>query len=426
MRWGLTDTGPAAAGGQLDAHRMSAGAWSQTTRSVLGRPKGGGLRVEIAGAESFRAAAPAWRDLVSRCAEPNVFMEPGVAEAVQSTTDMPLFSILAWRSEQELEGAWLLALAKPSSHLPVRVLACPPNALTFLGSPVLDRRRPAETLSAMFDAIAADPGLPKMLCANDIAAEGAVYPALRAAIDERGGTALEIERRARAKLDLKAGPKDPSNRAGSSKRRSELRRQRKKLAGLGTLEHARYSAPDAVRAAFGEFLSLEAAGWKGESRAILNSEHRTAFAQDMIERLARDGCVAIDALRLDGRAIAMNVWLRSGHGVFGWKMAFDEAYRQMSPGALLLDDLTEQVMADPEAWFFDSCNRRDTGPLAQLWPERREILDLVIDLHPGGSLRGKCLAKLEHSYRICRDAARRRILPVVDGLIPPRRRRGWK
>jgi hypothetical protein len=127
----------------------------------------------------------------------------------------------------------------------------------------------------------------------------------------------------------------------------------------------------------------------------------------MVEGLARDGCVGIDALRLNGRAIAMNIWLRSGHGVFGWKMAYDEAHRQMSPGSLLIEELTQSLMADPRANYLDSCNRRDTEALAQIWPDRRIIVDLLIDLQPGGSLRGKCLAGVELGYRGCREIGRR-------------------
>jgi CelD/BcsL family acetyltransferase involved in cellulose biosynthesis len=371
--------------------------------------------VEVATAPRFRSLAAEWRRLVRRSAEPNVFMEPAVAGAMYTATETPLHVLIAWSrrggGEAELVGVWLLVVGRPSSRLPIRTLEAPCNSLTFLGSPVLDRDHAGEALSAMLDAVAENPTLPKLICANQIAMDGAVYAALVGAAGRRGFRIVEIERRQRAQLDApvagQAAPVSPV----SSKRRAELRRHRKRLAEQGELRQISSRKPEEVSAAFQEFLDLEAAGWKGRKsrrgRAIRNAPPLCAFAQTMIVGLARDGCAGIETLRLDGRAIAMNIWLRSGRTAFGWKMAYDEAYAKWGPGSLLMEATTETAFADGTIDTIDSCNRDTSAALAQIWPERREIADLLIDVSPGGSLRGRLTALSETLFRHGRGVARR-------------------
>ncbi|MDV2986403.1 UNVERIFIED_CONTAM: GNAT family N-acetyltransferase [Methylobacteriaceae bacterium AG10] len=373
------------------------------------------VSVEFATAPRFRSLAAEWRRLVERCAEPNVFMEPAVAGAMYTVTETPLHVLLAWSHRAGggagLIGVWLLVGARPSSRLPIRTLEAPCNSLTLLGSPVLDRDHAVEALSAMLEAIARNAGLPKLICANQIATDGPGFPALLDAASRRGARIVAIERRQRA-VRTAPGVGDPASAgAVSSKRRAELRRQRKRLAERGELRQVSYRRPEEVSAAFQEFLDLEAAGWKGRTsrrgRAIRNAPPLRAFAQTMITGLARDGCAGIEALRLDGRAIAMNIWLRSGRTAFGWKMAYDETYAKWGPGSLLMEATTETIFAQGAIDTIDSCNRDASAALAQLWLERREIADLLIDVSPGGSVRGRLTALAETLFRRGRGWARR-------------------
>lgn len=387
------------------------------------------VSAEIATAPRFRSLALLWRRLVQRCAEPNVFMEPAVAGAMYTATETPLHVLLAWShrtgEESELIGVWLLVIARPSSRLPIRTLEAPCNSLTFLGSPVLDRDQALEALSAMLAVVADDPALPKLICANQIATDGPVFPALLGAVARRNGRIVEIERRQRARLDAPAAGQSAPSSVISTKRRAELRRHRKRLAERGALRHVSHRKPEEVSAAFRAFLDLEAAGWKGRKsrrgRAIRQAPPLCAFAQTMIAGLARDGCAGIEALHLDGRPIAMNVWLRSGRTAFGWKMAYDETFAKWGPGSLLMEMTTETVFADGTLDVIDSCNRDASATLAQLWPERREIADLLIDVTPGGSARGRLTALAERLFRQGRGVARRtykaQVKPVYLRLL---------
>ena len=373
------------------------------------------ISVEFAAAPRFRALAADWRRLVQRCAEPNVFMEPAIAGAIYTVTETPLHVLLVWSPRKgggaELIGVWLLVSARPSSRLPVRALEAPCNSLTFLGSPVLDRDHAVAALAAMLAAVARNPALPNLICANQIATDGPVFSALMAAAERHGARVVTIEQRQRAQFSAPVAGQPAPAHAVSSKRRADMRRQRKRLAERGDLRHVSYRKPEEVSAAFQEFVDLEAAGWKGRAsrrgRAIRNAPPLRAFAETMIVGLARDGCAGIEALRLDGRAIAMNIWLRSGRTAFGWKMAYDEAYAKWGPGSLLMEAMPETVFAQGDIDTLDSCNRDTSAALAHVWPERRAIADLLIDVSPGGSVKGRLTALAEKGFRHGRSVARR-------------------
>jgi CelD/BcsL family acetyltransferase involved in cellulose biosynthesis len=387
----------------------------QDDTAPIGAPVPAEISVELAAAPRFRSLAADWRRLVQRCTEPNVFMDPAIAGAMYTVTETPLHVLLAWSPRAgggaELIGVWLLVSARPSSRLPIRTLEAPCNSLTFLGSPVLDRDHAVAALAAMLAAVARNPALPKLICANQIATDGPVFSALMAAAERHGARVVAIEQRQRAKFSAPAAGQPAPVHAVSSKRRAEMRRQRRRLAERGDLRHVSYRKPEEVSAAFQEFVDLEAAGWKGRAsrrgRAIRNAPPLRAFAETMIVGLAREGCAGIEALRLNGRTIAMNIWLRSGRTAFGWKMAYDEDYAKWGPGSLLMEAMPETVFADGDIDTIDSCNRDTSAALAQVWPERRAIADLVIDVSPGGSVKGRLTALAERGFRQGRSLARR-------------------
>ncbi|CAO4179116.1 GNAT family N-acetyltransferase [Methylorubrum populi] len=373
------------------------------------------ISAEIAGAPRFLSLASEWRQLVERCAEPNVFMEPALAGAMDGATETDLHILLAWAhhegAQAQLIGVWLLVIARPSSRLPIRVLEAPCNSLTFLGSPVLDRDHTVAAVTAMLDIITRSPALPTLICANHIDRDGAGYSALVEAARQQTFRLTRIEHRQRARLDAVGSGTVSSSSIASPKRRAEFRRLRKRLAERGDLREVSYRKPEEVGAAFQEFLDLEAAGWKGRKsrrgQAIRHKPPLRAFAERMIVGLAQDGCAGIEALRLDGRTFAMNIWLRSGRTAFGWKMAYDEDYAKWSPGSLLMNATTDTIFSDGTIDSFDSCNRDTSSALAKIWPERREIADLLIDVSPGGSWRGRLVALAETLFRRGRSFARR-------------------
>jgi CelD/BcsL family acetyltransferase involved in cellulose biosynthesis len=138
----------------------------------------------------------------------------------------------------------------------------------------------------------------------------------------------------------------PAEERTNSRFRANLRRRARRLGEMGAVSLARVGAGDAVEEALAAFLALEGSGWKGD--------RGTAIALDpalvrFYARVARDasarGGLAIRALLLDGRAVAVHLGLVH-RGVFHLpKTAYDERLGTTSPGQLL----QREVLAECEA-----------------------------------------------------------------------------
>ncbi|EWY40860.1 hypothetical protein N825_33560 [Skermanella stibiiresistens SB22] len=374
------------------------------------------IRVEVVDVDEFAQAGDAWRDLVSRTAVPNVFMEPAVVLALDRSTGIDIRVLMAWHvtagdmggdKPPRLLGVWVVTVGRSPSGLPIRILKSPISKYAYFGAPVVDTEYASAVFTALFDRIALDPKLPKLLLAGDMMDEGPLADALRGALAARGSRAVVIERRKRAKLQSDLTGSSYLGRSLSGNRRRRYQQLRKRLALMGAVTTTSHRSSNEVRSAFEDFLLLEASGWKGKRRsAILNDAKSTAFARAMIADLAEADLVAIHALRLDGRAIAMSVELRSGAACFAWRISFDESLRQFAPGILLLHEVTVALLDDRSIVVTDSCNHRDVGFVADCWAERLSIVDLLIDTRPARAAMIETVGGAERLRRRARENAK--------------------
>jgi hypothetical protein len=80
------------------------------------------------------------------------------------------------------------------------------------------------------------------------------------------------------------------------------------------------------------------------------------------------------AMRLDGKAIAMKLNLRSRTTSYSLKIAHDESYAQFSPGVLLELFNIKSFGAEPSAILrMDSCAVPNHSMIDRLWDGRRDI-----------------------------------------------------
>lgn len=126
-----------------------------------------------------------------------------------------------------------------------------------------------------------------------------------------------------------------------AERRRKLERSRRKLEELGpvTLE-VLAPDPEAFEPLYREFVDLEASGWKARSgSAIAQHPPALAFYRDYGRRLAASGRLRLFFLKLDGRTIAAQFHILHGGWLWALKIAYDEAYRRHSPGALITHEI---------------------------------------------------------------------------------------
>ncbi|MGH6664953.1 MAG: GNAT family N-acetyltransferase, partial [Pseudolabrys sp.] len=343
-----------------------------------------------------------WRDLIARADVANVFMHPLLLALSACYPDSHIRILLAWQNSggrKRLAGFWAFAAGRPPrSIIPLSVLAAPPFGQAFLASPVIDRDLLDATLQAMFDHIATDASLPKIIALDDMRDDGATTQALRRVLDARGSAPAILRRFMRPRLAATLDAKQYLEKALSASRRKKLRQRRRGLAEKGALESKIISEPEAVGRALEDFLRLEAAGWKGRKRtALLCNPPDATFTREMMTALAPHGEAWIHALTLDGRPVSMQIVLRASATAFTWKTTYDEALHDFSPGMLLFEDYTAAFLADPGITCVDSCCYDDSGFMAS-WPERQPMVEMWIDARRGGSAAFAHLSRLQGIY----------------------------
>ena len=339
-----------------------------------------------------RAIADQWADLAGR-ASSNVFMDPAALTAASDMNFAKVQMLLAWEedaSPARLVGVWALQMRRIAPFWPVLLEALPYN-YAFLSSPVVDPAFVTEVIPAFFAAVARS-ALPNVLSLREFDATSPSYAAVVAAMAALGRVPLLLAQDQRPVVSREAGIK----RSGST--RKKLRQDWNRLVALGFVDLVNDRAADAVQPAFEAFLALEAASWKGKKgTALLSDPEDAAFVRRLIGDLAERGHASVALLRIDGKVIAAQVVLYGGTTAYTWKTAYDAKYSRYSPGALLVDKLTEMLFSAPGIDAIDSCSD-GSGFMAQLWSGRRPMVDLLIDVGARGSVLFAAEASRRRAY----------------------------
>jgi CelD/BcsL family acetyltransferase involved in cellulose biosynthesis len=138
----------------------------------------------------------------------------------------------------------------------------------------------------------------------------------------------------------------PAEARTSARFRANLRRRARRLHEAWPVALWRAGTPRDVDAALADFFVLEASGWKGEGgTAIALDPALVRFYEGVARDAAARGTLAIRALTLDGRPIAMHLGVVHRGTYHLPKTAYDERLAAMSPGQLL----QREVLAECEA-----------------------------------------------------------------------------
>ncbi|HEX9370054.1 MAG TPA: GNAT family N-acetyltransferase [Roseiflexaceae bacterium] len=166
--------------------------------------------------------------------------------------------------------------------------------------------------------------------------------------------------------------------------------------------------PAAMPSALGDFLTLEATGWKGRAGTAArdHAEIRT-FMETAVGKLAGKGKAQLARLFLDTRAIAAIIVLRSGDTAWCWKIAYDESRARASPGVQLLLHVTKTLLDDPRVARADSCATPDHPMIDHVWRERLPLADRLIRVGPGNRAGFALACALETARRGAITAAKR-------------------
>ena len=353
-----------------------------------------------------------WDDLVRR-ASSNVFMNPAALLAASEADFADVQMMLAWEegaSSRRLVGVWAVRLHVVAPFWP-SLLEALPYEYAFQSSPVVDPAFVDEVIPAFFAAIESHPELPNVISLRSFDAECPSYPAMLKSLERRGVAPLILSRHARPFVTREFGVK----RSGST--RKKLRQDWNRLGAQGAVEVLNERTAEGVADGFETFLALEKASWKGaQGTALLSDSRDAAFVRKLLERLAAGGDASVALLRLNGTAIAAQVLMYCGKTAYTWKTAYDANYAKYSPGALLINRITEQLFAGPDILAINSC-AAETSFMAQLWAGRRAMVDMLIDVGPARSLHYRIEAGRQVGYERLRNL-RNRLRGRTSALFP--------
>ena len=349
------------------------------------------------------AVATEWRDLVGRAIEPNVFYDPAFALAAAPVFGRNAGAVLV-RQQGRLIGLFPLRSERRYGLLSALVGWTHPYAP--LGIPLVDRDAAEAAIEAFLGEIGTDG--PRVLLLPMLTREGAFAAALTRVLARRGGKTTGFGDHVRALLAPTGERAGYLEHTLAHKKLKELRRQRRRLAETGAIELVTARTPAEVAAALGDFLALEAAGWKGRAGSAMAAHAPIrGFMEGALTDLAADGHARITRLLHAGRPVAAAITLRSGATSWFWKIAYDESHARASPGVQITLDLTGELLADASIARVDSCAIADHPMIDHLWGERLALSDLLIAPNADALTSFRLACRLEAMRRAAFATAKR-------------------
>lgn len=331
--------------------------------------------------EQIEGCTGEWRHLATRALEPNAFYAP--AFAISAARHFPASErprLIAVRDNADrLMGLFPMGARGPLFGDGLIRLWLHKQAA--LATPLVDRDQALEAIDAFLDWVDVH-GKCAGVVFSRIPTNGLFHEALKRAAcsTRRRIETLYAYERATLLPGADASVEELSARAGAKKKLAEIRRQERRLGEMGRLTFETHESEDEIKSATEEFLALEASGWKAGRGAFLSEPALATFLRSATRLLARENGCKIEALRLDGRAIAMGLILKSQDRRYFWKIAFDESLRSQAPGVQLVYQHTKALLGRADLEMVDSCAIANHPMIDRLWPDRIAICDVAVSL----------------------------------------------
>lgn len=337
------------------------------------------LRTEWRAFETLSSIAQEWRSLTARALEPNVFYDPAFALAAAPVFGKGVGATLVWSATGRLMGLFPSRAGRGHAGIQTATVGWT-HSYAPLGVPLVDRDESEAVIAAWLDQIGQSNGL---LALSYIPEEGPFARTLDAVLTRTGRHHASFGHHDRALLDPGAERAGYLDRAVSSSKRKEIRRQRRRLEEVAPVAFATTTEALDIGAALKDFLVLEASGWKGlAGTAAANDPAIRTFMEGAVSGLAERNQARVDRMSLNGQPIAVCVTLMSGNTAWCWKIAYSEGVARYSPGVQLVFDLTEKLLTDQTVTRTDSCATAGHPMIDHVWRERLAVSDRLIEVRP--------------------------------------------
>jgi CelD/BcsL family acetyltransferase involved in cellulose biosynthesis len=344
------------------------------------------------------ALIAAWAQLARVACEPNAFAEHWFVTAalthLRDNQDIRLAQV--WEGDTRLIGIIALTHSNHYGRMPARHVSNWAHYQSFMGTPLIERGFEQAFWHALIMALDSSDWASGFLSLTGLGESGPAHRGLIAAAAKLGREAPTVHRFERALLASESDAEAYLSANMRGKKRKELRRLANRLRELGTVQFSGLGNAAELPKWCDDFLTLEAAGWKGNDGAALANHTATAdFLRACLKGAHAADRLDFQRLDFDGRAIAMLINFRTPPGSWSFKIAYDENLARFSPGILIELENLPRVLADPQIHWMDSCAVADHPMINSLWAERRAIIQVSLPLSG---------AKRTAIYRACRAA----------------------
>jgi CelD/BcsL family acetyltransferase involved in cellulose biosynthesis len=354
-----------------------------------------------------------WRRLAATAIEPNPFFEPEYLLAQALALDAVGEVALAVVTDGDAWAACVPVRRRGSWHrIPISSLS------TWRGSAALPSLLGTPLMSAPEAAAALVQGLVASEATSFIGlewlvADGPAYAAISDAITQSGVRSIEFERLERAFLTRRPAD-DYFERSMKGKHRGVMRRRWKKLdQQLGG--EPRLVDVTSEPAAVEELIEIEGASKLAAGGMVLRSNPSyERFFREMCAGFAAVGRLQMHALRVGDTTLAIRCNLLADPGIFYFKVAYDEAFAQFSPGIRLEVESFHLFHARAASEWVDSCSDPGNETMNRMLPERRTLVTRVL-VKPG--VRAPITAAALRAGRGLRERAMARSRATSDARL---------
>ncbi len=354
------------------------------TVGMPGQPSARATTVGALTAEDFAR----WRRLESRAAEPYPYLSADYLEPADPHWPAALaVRLLLVEDGDDLLLVMPFRVGPYHPRLPLRVLSTADAVLSDEGIrtyPLVDAERGREALRVAFASLRSL-GLPRVIDMPSIPADGTLHRLLIDALPsarhsfERGRAQLAVARYAgstseRASVDVDV---EPHHRSTSSRKQSRQRRRALERELGAEIQWRDRSEDPAV---IDDFLTLQAAGWKGDADQhglAYRLTGRDQWFREVTARARADGRLVAYEIYTDGSPLYIAVLMSAGPTIFGLQDAYDQtraAHRVGNLGRVALTNWLASSAYD----MFDPNMYWSYVESARLFADRREQVRLVI------------------------------------------------
>ena len=336
---------------------------------------------------------PAWEELAAAALEPNVFYEHWMLlpalEAFGAGKDINIVLVLMHDPHNpdapaKLGGLFPLEQIPRHKKLMVSVLSLWQHAHCYVCTPLVRADAARECMVELFRWLRSGEAKASLLELRCISGDGRFHKLLVDLSNELGLRSCITDIFTRGLWRERNGSNTLSESAVPGDLRRRLRRKERRLSERGRVEHLAMRAEDDIGRWIDDFLRIEASGWKGQSgSALASSESGRRYFTEIATSAFRRGRLLMLGLNFNGRPIARRCAFAAGEGSFAFKTAYDEAFADFSPGAMLEMDSIRQLQTLLDVRWMDSCATADNLLVNRLSNDRKTIQSLTVG---GGAL----------------------------------------